>query len=83
MRSEMDCVEGLSLGNTASLALLQSTYSVLSFLGDSQKARSAASFANLGIAFKRLFVVGLALLPVQTRACQYPQRRLHFFPGTG
>jgi hypothetical protein len=56
MRSEIDSVEGLSLGNTANFALLQSTYSVLSFPGDSQKARSVASFANLGIGFKRFLI---------------------------
>jgi hypothetical protein len=56
MRSEIDSVEGLSLENTASFALLQSTYSVLSFPGDSQKARSAASFANLGIGSKRFLI---------------------------
>ena len=49
MRSEIVSVDGRSLGKVTSLALLQSTYSVLSFLGDSQKARSWDSFLNSGM----------------------------------
>src|ERR1035441_2177827 len=62
MRSEIVSVEGRSLGKVTSLALLQSTYSVLSFPGDSQKARSSASLANLGMGFNRL-LINCSLLP--------------------
>jgi hypothetical protein len=73
MRSEIASVEGLSLGNATSFALLQSTYSVLSFPEDSQKARSAASLANLGIGFKRFFIdfpLSSARSPSRNRANQ-------------
>src|ERR1035437_1904990 len=62
MRSEIVSVEGRSLGKVTSLALLQSTYSVLSFLGDSQKARSWNSFLNSGMGFNCLLING-SLLP--------------------
>src|ERR1017187_7647356 len=62
MRREMVSVEGRSLGKVSSLALLQSTYSVLSFSDDSQKARSSASLANSGMGFNCLLIDG-SLLP--------------------
>lgn len=72
IRSEIVSVEGRSLGKVTSLALLQSTYSVLLFLGDSQKARASASLANLGMGFNDLDLicfVGTALpfRQIQTR----------------
>ena len=57
----MVSVEGRSLGKVTSLALLQSTYSVLSFPGDSQKALSLASLANLGMGFHRLGLICLLM----------------------
>src|ERR1035438_730570 len=68
MRREIVSVEGCSLGKVTSLALLQSTYSVLSFPGDSQKARSSASFENLGMGFNCL-LINSSLLPA------HPSRR--------
>src|ERR1039458_5707670 len=62
IRREIVSVEGRSLGKVTSLALLQSTYSVLSFPGDSQKARSSASLANSGMGFNCLLIDG-SLLP--------------------
>lgn len=53
MPSEIVSVEVRSLGNEASLALFQSTYSVLSFFGDSQKA---ALSANSGRGFDVLLM---------------------------
>src|ERR1035441_7272063 len=62
MRREIVSVEGRSLGKVTSLALLQSTYFVLSFLGDSQKARSSASLGNSGTGLNCLLIDG-SLLP--------------------
>src|ERR1035437_5654040 len=62
MRREMFSVEGRSFGKVTSLALLQSTYSVLSFPGDSQKARSCSSLENLGMGFNGL-LINSSLLP--------------------
>ena len=56
MRREIVSVEGRSLGKVTSLALLQSTYSVLSFFGDSQKARSLASLENSGMGLRGLLI---------------------------
>ena len=53
---------GFSLGKLASFALLQSIYSVLSFAGDSQKARSSASLANSGVFFNRFGLYNGSLL---------------------
>src|SRR5580700_5536584 len=62
IRSEIVSVDGRSLGKVAILALLQSTYIVLSFPADSQNARSSASFANLGMGFNG-FLIDISLLP--------------------
>src|SRR5271157_2780003 len=68
IRREIVSVEGRSLGKVTSFALLQSTNSVLSLLGDSQKARSSASVANFGMGFNCLLIDG-SLLPA------HPARR--------
>ena len=53
-RREIVFVDGLSLGNAAGRALLQSRYSAESFF--SQNALSAASLENLGMVFRRLLI---------------------------
>ena len=80
-------MEGRSLGKVTNLALLQSTYSVLSFPGDSQKARSSASLANSGIGFNRLgltcLLIGGTTLSFFLQTSQIPGGRNHRHPSTG
>ena len=61
-------MDGRSLEKVASLAFVQSTYSVLSFLRDSQKARSSDSLENLGMSSNRLLTDG-SLLPAHVVRC--------------
>src|ERR1017187_1333172 len=82
MRREMVSVDGRSLGKVTSLALLQSTYSVLSFPGDSQKARSSASLANLGMGLNGLLING-SLLPAHRARRDGTNQRSIGPPGKG